>query len=407
MIVVWINKRDWKTPGPIVNMAVHNAASFADIGYETHLCIGHGPGTNTNEDLTTFYGLPPQDKLKIHRVDRWRLGSSSYSFSVFSYALRLIRTLSRRDHVAVFTRESGFLSPLAWCCRHPRIHGFYELHDLYADLSWMDRKKIGHHRERLYEHLFLPHISGLICITHAQRELYRRIFPQIPSCAFPLGTQPMNSDFTPEAKRKRRTLMYVGRMHTDKGVDLLLSAAGRLAKTGIKSLFWGGKASRIPKLEEKAKAYGADGSVRFVPFQPPEAMHQAMAEKASLGGVMLENTFYNRYLTCPVKALDYLSHGIPAIGSDLPSVHEVLGQAGTYLPPGDEDGFVRAVLRLLNDPEPYRRMCDLTLRRAAEITWQKRAGALAAFAEEQMSASACGRRQAVEYPSALPIFKKS
>jgi glycosyltransferase involved in cell wall biosynthesis len=406
MIVVWMNKRDWKTPGPIVNMAVHNAASFADLGYETHLCIGHGPGTNTSDDLTHFYGLPPQDRLNIHRIDRWRLGSSSYSFSVFSDALRLIRSLCRRDHVAVFTRESGFLAPLAWCCRHPRIHGFYELHDLYADLSWMDRKKIGQHREKLYEHLFLPRLSGLICITHAQRELYRKVFPRIPSCAFPLGTKPMNSDVTPEAKRKRRTLMYVGRMHTDKGVDLLLGAAGRLAKADVRFLFWGGKASRIPKLEEKAKACGAAGSVRFVPFQPPEAMHQAMAEKASLGGVMLEDTFYNRYLTCPVKALDYLSHGIPAVGSDLPSVREVLGKAGTYLSPGDEEGLVRAVLRLLDGPDQYRKMCELTQRRAAEITWQKRARALAAFTKEQMSASACRMRQGVEFSSARPRSKK-
>lgn len=381
MIIVWINKRDWKTPGPIVNVAVHNAASFADLGYETHLCIGAGSESDTDKDLIHFYGLPPRGGLTVHRVHRWRLGSSSYSLSVFQYAHRLIRALGSRDRVAVFTRESGFLAPLAWLCRHPRIHGFYELHDFYADLSWMDHKETGFYREKLYEYLFLPRIDGLVCITHAQRDLYRKVFPRIPSCAFPLGTKPVVSPFSSEERRKRRTLMYVGRMHSGKGLDFLLGVARRLSKAGVTMLFWGGKDSKVSKLKEKARSCGAVDSVRFVPFQPPEEMHRAIAEKASLGVVMLEDTYYNRYLTCPVKALDYLSHGIPGIGSDLPSVREVLGDAGTYVPAGDEEGFFRAVIGLLDDPDRYRRMSALTQKRAAEITWKKRAEALTAFAK--------------------------
>ena len=388
MIIVWINKRDWKTPGPIVNVAVHNTASFAELGYETHLCIGAGPESDTDEDLTRFYGLSLQNKLKIHRVDRWRLGSSSYSLSVFNYAYHLIRILSRRDHVAVFTRESGFLAPLAWLGRHPRIHGFYELHDFYADLSWMSEKESGCYREKIYEHLFLPRIQGLICITRAQQKLYRKVFPFIPSCAFPLGTEPVPPVHSADQRRKRRTLMYVGRMHPGKGLDFLLRTANRLSKEGVQTLFWGGKDTKINKLQEKAKSYGAKGSVRFVPFQPPEAMHQALEEKASLGVVMLEDTYYNRYLTCPVKALDYLSHGLPIIGSDLPSVHEVLEEAGTYVSSGDETGFIEAVLGLLDDPEAYERMSDQTRRQAARITWRKRAESIMSFVQKHTPASA-------------------
>jgi glycosyltransferase involved in cell wall biosynthesis len=105
-----------------------------------------------------------------------------------------------------------------------------------------------------------------------------------------------------------------------------------------------------------------------------------MAARASLGVVMLADTYYNRYLTCPVKALDYLSHGVPALGTDIQSVQEVLGNAGTYLPEGDEEAFVTAALHLLDDPVAYANAVARTRARAAQITWQERAKALTAYA---------------------------
>ena len=218
MIIVWINKRNWKTPGPIVNMALHNADSFAQLGYETHLCIGEGEPSNTLTDLETFYGIAPTENLEIHRVPRYRLFGSTYSLSVFIHAYRLIKKLALRDTVAVFTRESGFLFFLARLCRkNSAVKGFYELHDLYADLSWVQEKKGGHRREWFYEHFLLPKISGIVCITKEQEKRYNAIFPNIPSCAFPLGTKPFADGRPTDEKRKQRTLMYVGHMHGDKG----------------------------------------------------------------------------------------------------------------------------------------------------------------------------------------------
>lgn len=379
MIIVWVNKRDWKTPGPIVNIAVHNAASFSDLGYETHLCIGEGVTSDTKKDLKTFYGITPRSNFTVHRIPRYRLGGSTYSVSVFFHAFRLVKALSKKDQVVVFTRESGFLFFLYRLCKDKRIKGYYELHDLYADLSWVEKKRGGHYRERLYEHLLLPRINGIVCITKEQEKFYNKIFPDIPSCAFPLGTKPLVGASTSEEKRKRRTLMYVGHMHGDKGVDFLLRAAQFLSQQEVHLLFWGGKAKKIPSFEKRAKGLGVSSHVSFVPFQPPEEMHRAIARKASLGVVMLRDTFYNRYLTCPVKALDYLSHGIPAIGSDLPSVREVLDNAGTYVEPGQLEDFTDAVLALLDDPDRYDNMTRRSQQRAEEISWQKRARALVDF----------------------------
>lgn len=381
MIVVWVNKRNWKTPGPIVNMAIHNAASFSELGIETHLCIGAGEASDTDSDLTDFYGINPTQNFSIHRVPRYRLVNSTSSMPVFLYAYGLIKKLSRKDSVAVFTRESGFLFFLAKLRRGSKnIRGFYELHDLYADLSWVEKKRSFHRREWCYEHLLLPRMDGLVCITLEQEKRYNAIFPSIPSCSFPLGTRAVEATATAEEKRNRRTLMYVGHMHGEKGVNFLLSAARLLAEKNVRTLFRGGEPRQVPEYESRAEEMGIAGHVAFVPFQAPAEMHRAMAREASLGVVMLEDTYYNRYLTCPVKALDYLSQGIPAVGSDIPSVHEVLGDAGTYVPPENMDDFVTAVLGLLDDPGRYETMVTRSIQRSREISWPLRAKALADFA---------------------------
>lgn len=107
MVFVLINKRNWKQPGPIVNVGVHNAYSLAVLGYETHFCVGAGEPSDTMSDLKTFYGLNPWPTFTIHRVERRQFGHFTSSLSIFGYAYRLIQKLRRKDEVTVITREGS------------------------------------------------------------------------------------------------------------------------------------------------------------------------------------------------------------------------------------------------------------------------------------------------------------
>ncbi len=95
----------------------------------------------------------------------------------------------------------------------------------------------------------------------------------------------------------------------------------------------------------------------------------------------MQDGFYNRYLTCPVKVLDYLSHALPIIGSDLPSVRETAGNAAVYIAPDDSDALVRAVTNLLDDSDAYQRATGLSRARARELSWPNRAAAIVRFAQ--------------------------
>jgi glycosyltransferase involved in cell wall biosynthesis len=110
-------------------------------------------------------------------------------------------------------------------------------------------------------------------------------------------------------------------------------------------------------------------------------MHERLRREFSVGLVPLEDTFYNRYLTCPVKALDCLAHGIPIVGSDLPSVRAVAGSAATYCPPGDAHAFAGRILDLLDDEGAYAAACSASRERAAQLSWDARARAITSFGE--------------------------
>lgn len=379
---VWINKRPWLHPGPIVNMALHNAHSFSTLGFESHFVVGESatPGAETEADLRAFYGLEPSGRFRVHRIPR-ATGSGSGSGPVYQAAAALIRRLAERGPVAVFTREAGMLPRLAWLRRNPRIRAFYELHDCYADLTWRPKTRFKDHREKWVERLFLPRIDGIVCITREQEALYRGIFPGIRSTALSLGTKPGPAP-DPERRRAARTLFYVGHMHGSKGVQFLLEAATALAARGIRMEFWGGYEHNVRKINTQAAHGGFSGMIQAVAFRPPAELHHALQERGSLGVVMLADTYYNRNLTCPVKALDYLSHGMPALATDLPSTRGVLDRAGIYLPEGDAGAFVERAAGLLDDPAAYAAASAAAQARAQELTWTRRAEALTAFARD-------------------------
>jgi glycosyltransferase involved in cell wall biosynthesis len=395
MIFVWVNKRDWRHPGPIVNIGLRNAYHLAQAGFETHLCLGAGPDSDTSEDLRTFYRLNPTPSLHIHRISRkglidLRQGryKATTSRRIFSQVSHLVK-LFLGNQIIILTREPSFLPRLAWLRRRysDRVRAFYEAHDYYADLSWKREEgtkiKSSDLRQSWLERLFLPHIDGLIGITAEQGRLYARQFPQLACVYLPLGTEVSADEQSIEVERRRahRRLVYVGRLTRSKGLQSLLRSTSQLAAANIRLAFWGGNEAQGQKAREMAREFGTDLCVETVSSRSPEALALALAAEASAGLLPLEDDYYNRNLTCPAKGLDYLGHGLPTIASDLPSTRGLLGSNGTarYVPAGDPFGFARESIALLDDAKTYQAATSAALIRAREVSWESRVQKLVEF----------------------------
>jgi Glycosyltransferase len=403
MIFLWANKRDWRHPGPIVNIGLRNAYHLAEAGFETHFCLGAGPDSETNEDLKNFYRLAPIPSLHIHRITRRGLVDlrrgryqATTSRRIFSQVSHLARRFlaEQAGPIIILTREPSLLPRLAWLRRRygNRVRAFYEAHDYYADLSWKkaegSRIKSSDLRQSWLEQVFLPRIDGVVGITNEQTQLYARQFPRLACIYLPLGTE-LNADqkiIDFEKRRSHRRLVYVGRLTQSKGLQSLLHSTSLLAAANIRLAFWGGNDAQAQKVKKMAHEFGSGGYVETVSSRSPEALATALATEASAGLIPLEDDYYNRNLTCPAKGLDYLACGLPTIASDLPSTRGLLGSRGAarYVAAGDPNGFVQEAITLLADAKKYQAATSAALVRAQELSWKSRVSKLVEFVSETL-----------------------
>jgi glycosyltransferase involved in cell wall biosynthesis len=385
MIFVWLTKSLWKEPGPIAYVCLLNALSMAQQGHETHLLVGDDGSPSPREDLRTHYGLEPHPGLSLHLVDQPKS-------RLMGQARRLIRELAEREPVAVFSREPAFLGPMARLSQnHKNVACFYESHDLRVTAYGPDRPSLRRRLQGWNERLRLPRLDGLVCITGPQRERYAQALPRIPSISLPLGSLALD-DSAPAAPPRRRVI-YLGHLHPTKGVRALVEAAGTLQRRNLELWLLGGYASQIESIRSHPEVAGAGNRVRAMPFQSPRRMHELLAEGGGVGLAPLEDNFYNRYLTCPVKILDYLAHALPTVASDLTSTRDLLGEdgAGRFVPPGNAVAALDAGADLLDDPRAYAEAAAAARRRARTLAWPRRAQALHGWATERLSEKRGGR----------------
>lgn len=368
--VVWINKSNWRKPGPIVYMGLLNAMAFAEHRIATDYFVGYGNESDTARDLQEFYGVSPSPFLQIHRVKEAKSGSRD----VYKQAVAKINQyLAGGDEVLALTRELGALSKLLKIKKKTAgLRVIYESHDYYVTRAHLPKQNFSAIRRQWSERLLIPQADGLICLTEHQRALYQQHFTQLPILAASLGCLDF-SEQDAEQRRFKRNVAYIGHLHGYKGSELIFEIAELLKSKQINLICYGGHEPQVKELRLRAQQRGIDDVLKFEPFVSPAELHQILEHEVSIGLVPLQDTFYSRYLTCPVKALDFLSHGLPVVASDLPSTREVLQSAGNYCPSSTASDFAQAIEALLDNSPAYQAASKKSYLRSESLQWYLRA----------------------------------
>lgn len=184
----------------------------------------------------------------------------------------------------------------------------------------------------------------------------------------------LSQDFPPIRPADRPVILLYTRFF-EFPLERVLSLLGRVREgCPSASLLVVGKGlfGEEEELLREACRRGLGDAVEYAGWVPPERLTEAFA-RAALAIYPFDDTLINR-AKCPVKLLDLLAAGVPVVAEAVGEIQELIrhGETGWLIPPGDEEGFARAVLALLGDPERRSRLGAAAAREVRQTrSWER------------------------------------
>lgn len=151
-------------------------------------------------------------------------------------------------------------------------------------------------------------------------------------------------------------VVFAGRLSAEKGVDLLIRAAG----SGGFEVDIAGEGPQREEWEELAKS--GSGPIRF---HGRLSLHEVRELIRGSAAAVLPARWYENQ---PLSVLDSFGCGVPVVGTDLGGIPELIdhGVDGYLVPPEDFEGLREKILRLVEDPVRSREMGSAGLRKVRE-----------------------------------------
>lgn len=187
----------------------------------------------------------------------------------------------------------------------------------------------------------------LAVLRHATNfSISRAIADKVPVPSVKVGN-PFNDEVFRSAENDKRThdLIFVGRLVSDKGVDVLIDALAILLQSGMHPrLTVVGDGVERTALEQKAEHLGLGSSISFVGSQTGTQLSKTMNA--------------HRILVVPsrwpepfgIVALEGLACGCVVVGSEQGGLPEAMGPCGLTFPNGDARALARVLQDLLHNP---------------------------------------------------------
>jgi glycosyltransferase involved in cell wall biosynthesis len=181
-------------------------------------------------------------------------------------------------------------------------------------------------------------------------------------------------DDTDDASASRPLrVVFVGRMVAEKGPDVLIRAAGLLARSDLEYLLVGSRgfardAPLSPYEHElrtlAGRAITASGAaIRFEPFVDRSALPELL-RSADL--VVVPSRWAE---PSGLTAAEALATGLPVIASRVGGLPDVVGPAGVLIAPDDPAALAQAIATLADDPDVRRRMSQGAREHAIAHDW--------------------------------------
>lgn len=357
MKIVYHHSAKWISNSPSITFITFTAIGFAKAGYEIHLVVWDNSDESTENILkNTFNQKYIPENLHIQRIK----AKNKRDFYKNSFS-----KINKLDVDLVISRALTFLPSLIKL-KSKKVKVYFEMHDLFVELikrkDIIRRKKAKHY---LTEKLFFSRLDGIICLQKAQEKIIKKHFDQKTIIA-PTGLeiQDIHIDLN-----KRENWAYIGSFDEHKGVFDFLRSIKNYPNIPVKLI--GGKSqNEIDSIKEIVNGICPNNEVVFTGWLSKSELKKEL-EDVKFGIIPLKDTYFNRYLTSPLKLFDYYSNQIPPIISDLDSIRDLVIDGESGFLSSWSDYSIEKILSIRD--EDYLKLCNNIKVLSQDLTWEKRA----------------------------------
>ncbi len=368
MKVAYVHLGQWPSPSPCTTFCTLTAYGLAENAQACFMVVHRNSKHRSQEVFEGYFGLKQPANLIVIQLRRFPIIGANRIFA--RRAFGILQRLAKQTEIdAVISRNHVFLPYLSALRSGCGIKTFFETHDFYTDLSIRDDLNISRTKHSKLERQFIPGLTGLICLQDAQRKLFSTYYPGIRTLVAPGGVfEPVR-----QIDKSRRYVAYVGSLDEHKGIETLLEAIS-LLKHPPEIVVFGAKNEKEARGFRERYARFKHLRIHLSAWLSRKQLHERLS-KVRIGVIPLTDTFFNRYLTCPLKLFDYYGFGIPVVASRLPSLEGLIedGRTGMLCEPENPKDFATKIDILFSDDSLYDSMVQEVLSRAQTMTWDNRA----------------------------------
>lgn len=370
MKLIYLHSGKFPSNTPSMSFVLFNAIGLSSHFDKVFLIMKNNSKLDTGIILKNEYDVSKPDNLIIKRLNIKQFVRSSFIFNLFSY-LCIKKILKTEKVDVVITRYIKFLP---WLCKLKNkfnIKVFFESHDFYSKHLIMQDGNEKDISLAKIEEKYIPKLDGVFCLQQTQIDLYKKLINGYNNFYLTrTGINQINKvDFT-----NRKYITYIGSFDKHKGVDLLLRVYSKV-ETKYKLVLIGGKSKgEIESLQKVIYKLRMDGRVIITGWIGKTEVNQYLAQTI-LGVVPLESTFFNQYLTSPLKIFDYISFGCPMLASDLPTLRDLIieEEMGLFYNPTDENDMLVKMKKLIDDVQLLQNISQKVYNQAQKFLWTNRA----------------------------------
>lgn len=358
--------------------------ALAEVGLNVTLYAGHASG-----DSLTIDPARQRYKVKLFSTDAGRLyaGCSMY---------RDIR--ARRgefDLINVHSLWNPIATMVAAAARASGIPYILAPHGMLSKVSLKRRGRLKRLCAALYERRTVEGAANLRFLTRAEsRDSLNGWFRCPGHFHASNGVNLKVGEVEPGAFRRRfpelagrRIMLFLGRLHPIKGLDLQLSALKMLVKRHA-DLTWvliGPDDGEWGRLSGLIRESGLESHVRWLGQIAGPERFAALAD----ADVVVMSSFYEGHSMTVNEAL---AVGAPLVLTDTVNFDEIAGAGAGYVVPRDPSELAAAVGSVLESPEKAEQMRHAGRRYAAsELDWTRIAGKMRGEFEKILSGRSGGR----------------